>query len=98
MIQEDARRCLELDAKIKRLETKIAEIAKGSTIAKILRSIPGFGAVCTSELAGEIGTIERFASEGGLSLYLGMSTLDNRSGKYQGPKLPSTSTRELKQR
>jgi transposase len=88
MIQEDARRCVELDEKIKRLETKIAEIAKGSKIANTLRSIPGFGAVCTSELAGEIGTIERFASEGSLALYLGMSTLDNRSGKYQGTKAP----------
>jgi transposase len=88
MIQEDARRCVELDEKIKRLETKVAEVAKDSKIAKTLRSIPGFGAVCTSELAGEIGTIERFASEGSLSLYLGMSTLDNRSGKYQGTKAP----------
>ena len=88
MIQEDARRCVELDEKIKRLETKVAEVAKDSKIAKTLRSIPGFGAVCTSELAGEIGTIERFCSEGSLSLYLGMSTLDNRSGKYQGTKAP----------
>ena len=88
MIQEDAKRCVDLDEKIKRLEAKIAEIAKDSKIAKVLRSIPGFGAVCTSELAGEIGTIERFASEGSLSLYLGMSTLDNRSGKYQGTKAP----------
>ena len=88
MIQEDARRCVDLDEKIKRLEAKIAGIAKDSKIAKVLRSIPGFGAVCTSELAGEIGTIERFASEGSLSLYLGMSTLDNRSGKYQGTKAP----------
>ena len=70
MIQEDAKRCLELDEKIKRLEAKIEEVAKVSKIAKILLSIPGFGAVCTSELAGEIGTIERFASEGSLSLYL----------------------------
>ena len=88
MIQEDARRCLELDEKINRLETRIAEVANGSKIAKTLRSIPGFGAVCTSELAGEIGTIERFASEESLSLYLGMSTLDNSSGKYQGTKGP----------
>ncbi|MGH7796827.1 MAG: IS110 family transposase [Candidatus Binatia bacterium] len=88
MIQEDAKRCLELDEKIKRLETKIAEVAKDSKIAKTLRSIPGFGAVCSSELAGEIGTIERFGSEGSLSLYLGMSTLDNSSGKYQGTKAP----------
>jgi transposase len=88
MIQEDAKRCLELDEKIKRLEAKIAGIAKDSKIAKILRSIPGFGAVCTAELAGEIGTIERFGSEGSLSLYLGMSTLENSSGKYQGTKAP----------
>jgi hypothetical protein len=54
------RRCQSVSGsrgKIKRLEAKIAEVAKGSKIAKILRSIPGFGAVCTLELAGEIGTI-----------------------------------------
>lgn len=88
MIQEDAQRCLDLGDKIKALETKIEQVAKDSKIAKILLSIPGFGAVCTSELAGEIGTIERFSKEGSLALYLGMSTLDNSSGKYQGSKAP----------
>jgi transposase len=88
MIQEDARRCLELDERIKALESKINEFANESTVAKILLSIPGFGPVCTSELAGEIGTVERFSKEGGLALYLGMSTLDNSSGKYQGTKQP----------
>lgn len=88
MIQEDARRCLELDEKIKALDLKIKEIANTSTIAKLLSSIPGFGEVCTSELAGEIGTVERFPKEGSLALYLGMSTLDNSSGKYQGTKQP----------
>jgi transposase len=62
--------------------------AKDSKIAKILSSIPGFGPVCTTELAGEIGTVERFSKEGSLALYLGMSTLDNSSGKYQGTKAP----------
>jgi transposase len=57
-------------------------------IAKILLSIPGFGTICSSELAGEIGTVERFSKEGSLALYLGMSTLDNSSGKYQGSKQP----------
>jgi len=88
MIQEDAQRCLDLDEKVKRLEAKIAGLAAKSRIAKIVRSVPGFGAVCSSELAGEIGTIERFSKEGSLALYLGMSTLDNRSGKYQGTKAP----------
>lgn len=88
MIQEDAKRCLELDEKVKTLETKVREVAKDSKIAKILLSIPGFGPVCTTELAGEIGTVERFSKEGSLALYLGMSTLDNSSGKYQGTKTP----------
>lgn len=88
MIQEDAHRCLELDEKIKTLETKIKEVAKSSKIANILLSIPGFGPVCTSELAGEIGTVERFSKEESLALYLGMATLDNSSGKYQGTKQP----------
>jgi transposase len=88
MIQEDAQRCLELDEKIKALEGKIKEVAKDSKMAKILLSIPGFGTICTSELAGEIGTIERFSKEGSFALYIGMSTLDNSSGKYQGSKAP----------
>ena len=36
MIHEDAQRCLELEEKIKALESKIAEVAKDSKIAKIL--------------------------------------------------------------
>src|SRR4029077_20443345 len=86
MIQEDAWRCLDLEDKIKALGTKIKQVAQDSKIAKMLLSIPGFGPVSTSELAGEIGTIERFSKEGSLALYLGMSTLDNSSGKYQGSK------------
>ena len=88
MIQEDARRVLELEEKIKALEMKIEEVAKRSKIAKILLSIPGFGPTCTSELAGEIGTVERFGMEGSLALYLGMATLDNSSGKKKGSKPP----------
>jgi transposase len=88
MIHEDAQRCLELEEKIRTLEAKIEQVAKDSKIAKILLSIPGFGPVCTSELAGEIGTVERFGKEGSLALYLGMSTLDNSSGNYQGSKQP----------
>jgi transposase len=88
MIQEDAQRCLELEEKIRALDNKIEQIAKDSKLAKILLSIPGFGPVCSSELAGEIGTVERFSKEGSLALYLGMSTLDNSSGKYQGTKAP----------
>jgi len=87
-IQEDAQRCLDLNEKIKALKAKIKEVAKDSKMAKILLSIPGFGTICSPELAGEIGTIERFSKEGSLALYLGMASLDNSSGKYQGSKQP----------
>jgi transposase len=88
MIQEDAARVLDLHDKIKALEAKMEAVAEGSALAKMLASIPGFGAVCTAELAGEIGTIERFGSEASLSLYLGMAPLDNSSGKQKGTKAP----------
>lgn len=88
MIQEDAARALELHDKIQSIEARMKEVAQGSDMAKALSSIPGFGAVCTAELAGEIGTIERFEKEASLALYLGMTHLDNSSGKQKGSKRP----------
>ena len=88
MIQQDAARILELKQQIKALEEQMARIAESSSIAGQLASIPGYGAICSAELAGEIGTVERFRGEASLALYLGMATLDNSSGKYRGSKAP----------
>ena len=88
MIQDDAVRVLELHDKIQTLELRMEEVAHGSEIARTLSTIPGFGDICTAELAGEIGTIERFGSEAGLALYLGMTNLDNSSGRQKGSKPP----------
>lgn len=88
MIQEDAVRVLELRDKIESLEAKMEDVALSSDIARTLATIPGFGAICTSELAGEIGTIDRFNNEASLALYLGMANLDNSSGKQKGSKPP----------
>jgi len=88
MIQQDAARILELKQQIKVLEDQMAHVAEKSAIARQLISIPGFGAICAPELAGEIGTIERFRKEASLALYLGMATLDHSSGKYHGSKPP----------
>jgi len=88
MIQEDAARVLELHDKIQTIEFRMEEVAQGSEIARTLLTIPGFGDICTAELAGEIGTIERFGSEASLALYLGMTNLDNSSGKQKGSKPP----------
>ncbi len=88
MIRQDAMRILELHRQIKALEVETARIAATSAIACQLASIPGYGSVCSAELAGEIGTIARFRSEASLALYLGMAPLDNSSGKYRGSKAP----------
>jgi transposase len=57
-------------------------------MASQIVSIPGFGSVCSAELAGEIGTHARFRNEASLALYLGMATLDNSSGKSRKSKPP----------
>ncbi len=88
MIQQDATRILELKQQVKALEKQMACIAESSSMAGQLASIPGCGAVCSAELAGEIGTLERFRNEASLALYLGMATLDNSSGKFRGSKPP----------
>lgn len=88
MIIDDARRILEIIASIKRLEARLAGVAEGSEIAQRIQSTPGFGSVCSAELAGEIGTLERFASEASLALYIGMAPLDNQSGQFKGTKTP----------
>lgn len=88
MIIEDAHRVLALLGNIKALDGKIAELGQHSALARRLDSLPGFGATCSAELAGEIGTPARFATEASLALYLGMATLDHSSGERQGTKRP----------
>jgi len=88
MIYQDALRVLELKRQIKALDEQISLVAAISSSACRLASIPGFGKVCSAELAGEIGTIDRFKSEASLALYLGMAALDHSSGKLRGSKSP----------
>ena len=88
MIRQDAERILELNRQIKALEDEMARVTATSATACQLTSIPGYGLVCSAELAGEIGTIARFQSEASLALYLGMAALDNSSGKFRSTKAP----------
>ena len=86
MIQQDAERMLELHHQIKTLKKQMARVNSDSAIARQLDTIPGFGTICTAELAGEIGTIDRFRNEASLALYLGMAALDHSSGKSRRSK------------
>lgn len=88
MILQDAQRILALGEDIRAQDLQIKALATESGLAQSLSGIPGFGDTCTAELAGEIGTVERFASEAGLAVYVGMAALDNSSGKKTGAKTP----------
>jgi len=88
MIIEDAGRILALRQQIKTLQAQCAEVFGASAIARQIDTIPGFALVCSAELAGEIGTIDRFAKEGSLALYLGMANLDRSSGKIKAARAP----------
>ena len=88
MIQADAVRILDLVEQIQALDRALEQLAQDSAMAQRLRSIPGFGPTCVAELTGEIGTIERFASEASLALYLGMCPLSDDSGQHRGSRYP----------
>ena len=96
MLYEDAIRILELKTKIKELEKHIAKLIPSSHIAKTIQTIPGFATITSAELAGEIGTLERFESEASLALYLGMTNLNKDSGKQKGSKRSISTNRHAK--
>ena len=96
MIQEDVHRILALLDQIAALETKIETVAADSEWVCRIRSIPGFGLTSSAELAGEIGSMDRFATEAKLALYLGMACLDDASGNSPWAKQPRQVNRRAK--
>lgn len=96
MIIADGQRILALLEQIAALDEAMEPLAEESEIARRLSTIPGFGKTSIAELAGEIGTLDRFGSEASLALYLGMCPLDNQSGQYQGTKSPRQVNRRAK--
>jgi transposase len=96
MIYDDAMRLLELKGKIKELTKQIEILNSDSKIATKLQTIPGFSTISAGELAGEIGTLKRFEGESSLALYLGMTNLDNSSGKQKGSKRNLSTNRHAK--
>ena len=88
MVVTDARQILALRKQILALEAQLEDLAGQSVMARRIQTVPGFGLICSTELAGEIGSVERFAKTDSLAMYLGVAPLDNSSGKYKGSKVP----------
>lgn len=96
MVMEDAERVQALTIKIERIKAQLIHLIPQSRLAQIIQSITGFGIICATELAAEIGTISRFASEPALARYIGMAPLDNSSGVYSGTKAGKQINRRAK--
>lgn len=96
MLQDDALRLLELKSKIAQLDKQIKTLIPSSLIATRIQTIPGFAHVSAATLAGEIDTFDRFESEASLALYLGVTNLDNSSGKYKGSKRNFATNKQAK--
>jgi len=96
ILYDDAMRILELKNKIKELTVQIDILIPYSNIAKVIKTIPGFSTISAGTLAGEIATLNRFENEGSLALYLGMTNLDNSSGRYKGSKRNLATNRHAK--
>ena len=96
MVIEDAEHVLSLVERIKQLQTEIGVCNSESEMAPWIESIPGFGVISSGVLAGEIGNIERFEKEASLSMYMGMSALDNSSGLYKGSRTPRQVNQRIK--
>jgi len=96
ILYDDAMRILELKNKIKELTGQIDTLIPFSKIARVIKTIPGFSTISAGTLAGEIAILNRFDNEGSLALYLGMTNLDNSSGKYKGSKRNLATNRHAK--
>lgn len=96
ILYDDAMRILQLKEDIKRLTEQIDALIPASNIARVIKTIPGFSTVSAGTLAGEIDTLSRFAGESSLALYLGMTNLDNSSGKQKRSKRNMATNRNAK--
>jgi transposase len=68
MIVADARRILAFKREIRAFDETVERLVRDSELARRIDTIPGFGPTSSGELAGEIGTIERFPSEASLAV------------------------------
>ncbi len=88
MIIQDTKRLIELSGQIHTLDKAMGELVEQSKIAQRLSILAGFGKTSIAELAGEIGTLDRFRGESSLALYLGMSPLTHQSGQMHRTRSP----------
>ena len=86
-------RCRSLTRTILELDRELQ--AAATETAPALLALPGCGAVSAAKLLGEIGPIERFASDAQLARHAGVAPLEASSGKHRRHRLDRGGNRQL---
>jgi transposase len=86
-------RCRELTRSISELDQELQE--RMQTTAPRLLELAGCGPISGAKLVGEIGPIDRFASDAQLARHAGVAPLDASSGKHQRHRLDRGGNRQL---
>lgn len=83
VVDQYAEMWLQLTAKMKELEKKMAVQAKeDGVLEEIYRSVPGIGATSARVLANELGDTSQFSNEGQLFKYVGLTPTEHSSGEH----------------
>jgi transposase len=86
-------RCRSLTRTILELDRELERQAAAT--APRLLELPGCGAISAAKLLGEIGPIERFASDAQLARHAGVAPLEASSGKHRRHRLDRGGNRQL---
>lgn len=80
LVAEIAHEILRTKERVTGLNARLEEIVSSSSEARIVKSMPGMGAIFSAEFVAEVGNIERFASADALAAAAGMAPVLRESG------------------
>jgi transposase len=80
MLVEAAREIGELEARIKRVERQLEQVARQSPWITRLRTVPGIGLLSATALVAALGDLRRFPTGRHLASFLGLTPREHSSG------------------
>lgn len=84
IVAELARAILDLDDRVKRLETQIRDTFRGHRQAEVIESMPGIGPILGAELVVAAGDLASYADAGHLASAAGLVPVPRDSGRRTG--------------
>jgi transposase len=96
LISEMAREVLRTRERIASLDVRLEELLSSRPEAKVVRSMPGMGALFTAEFLAEVGDIARFASADALAAAAGLTPVTRQSGGSSSQRRAQRGNRTLK--